>query len=42
MLAIAESGANIHLAKQATPTMAPIIMENDMKTRLPDVITMDP
>ena len=26
MLAIADSGANIHLSKQATTTMAPVIM----------------
>ena len=26
MLAISDSGANIYLAKQATPTMAPVMM----------------
>ena len=36
MLAMAESGANIHLARQATPTMSPVIMENKMKAKLPD------
>ena len=41
MLAITDSGANIYLAKQATPTMAPAITENYMKARLPDGITMD-
>ena len=34
MPAITDSGANIHLAKKATPTMAPVIMENEMKARL--------
>ena len=28
MLAIADSDANIHLARQATPTMDPVIMDN--------------
>ena len=28
MLAISDSGANIHISKQATPTMSPVIMEN--------------
>ena len=28
ILAITDSGANIHLARQATPTMYPVIMEN--------------
>ena len=28
MLAIADSGANIHLSKQATTIMAPILMSN--------------
>ena len=41
LLAIADSGANIHPEKQATPTMAPVITENDMKARLPDGITME-
>ena len=34
-------GTNIHLAKQATTTMAPVIMSNDMIVRLPDGSTMD-
>ena len=41
MLAIADSGANIHLSRQATPTMAPVIMYNEMKSRLPDGSTME-
>ena len=41
MLAIADSGANIHLARQATPTMASIKMENDMKARLLNGSTME-
>ena len=41
MIAITDSGANIHLARQATPTMAPVIMDNKMKARLPDGITME-
>ena len=31
MLAIAYLGANIHLARQSTPTMAPVIKENEIK-----------
>ena len=41
ILAIAYSGANIHLEIKATPTMAPVIMENEMKAILPDGINMD-
>ena len=41
MLEIADSGANIHLAKQATPKMAPVMMSNDIKARLTDVITIE-
>ena len=41
MIKIADSGANIHLAKQATPTMAPVIMDNEMKARLTDGSTME-
>ena len=41
MLEIIDSGANIHLAKQANPTMAPIIMANDLKARLSDGNTME-
>ena len=36
MLEIADSGANIHPEKYATPTIPPAMMENDMKARLPD------
>ena len=36
MLVLADSGANIHPEKYATPTMPPAMMENDMKARLPD------
>ena len=41
MIAIADSGANIHLAIKFTPTMAPVIMDNEIKARLPDGITME-
>ena len=41
MLAISNSSANIHPAKQATPTMSPVIVENYMKARLPDGITIE-
>ena len=41
MLAITYSGANIHVAKQATPTMAPVIMLNDITSRLLNGSTMD-
>ena len=41
MLAIIYSGANIHLGRQATPTMVPIITENEMKAILPDGSTME-
>ena len=40
MLAIAESGANIHLEKQVTPKMAPVIMWNDTKAKILDGSTM--
>ena len=40
-LEIADSGANIHLEKQATRTMASVIISNDMTERLPDGSTMD-
>ena len=42
MLAIADSGANIHLLNKATTKMAPAIMSNEMTTRLPGGITMQP
>ena len=35
MIVIADSSANIHLAKQAIHTMAPVIMENETKARIP-------
>ena len=41
MLAINDSGANINRAKQATPTMAPLIMKNYMKARLTEGSTME-
>ena len=41
MLEIEDSGVNIHIARQATPTMAPVIMENETKARLPDGRTID-
>ena len=41
MLSIADSGANIHLAKLSTPLMAPVTIENDMKEGLPDGSTME-
>ena len=41
MIAIVDSGANIHLAKQSTTTMPPVIMSNEITTRLPDGSTMD-
>ena len=41
MPAIADSGASTHLAKQDTTTMAPVIMSNEMKSILPDGITIE-
>ena len=41
MLSIADSCANIHLERQATHTMDPIIMDNEIKERLPDGIIME-
>ena len=40
-LANADSVANIHLEKQATTTMDPVIISNNMTERLPDGSTMD-
>ena len=40
-LAIADPGANINLAKQATTTMAPVITSNEITSRLPDGSTME-
>ena len=36
MVAIEDSGSNIHLSKQATPTMAPIIISNIIISILTD------
>ena len=36
MLAIADSGANIHLLKQDDTTMPPVITSNEMTVGLPD------
>ena len=41
MLEISDSSANTHLVIQATPTMAPVIMDNEMKSILPYGSTMD-
>ena len=41
ILAIADSGENIHPEKQAIPTMSPVIMENVIKARLTDGSTME-
>ena len=41
ILSISDSGADIHLAKQATNTMAPVIMSNKMTARLIDGSTME-
>ena len=41
MLEITDSGANIHLERKSTPTMAPVMMENNIKARLPDGFTME-
>ena len=40
MLAILDSIDNIHLARQSTPTMAPVIMYNEIKSRLTDGSTI--
>ena len=40
MIAVSDSGANIHLAKQAITAIAPVIMSNEMTERLPDGSTM--
>ena len=41
MLAIVDSGVNINLARQATPTMPAVMTENEMKAILPDGSTME-
>ena len=40
-LAVADSGANIYLAKQSTTTIYPIIISNYMTARLPYGSTME-
>ena len=40
-LAISDSGANTHPEKQATTTMAPVKISNEMTERLPDGITIE-
>ena len=40
-LAIVDSGVNIHLAKQSTTTMDPVIISNDITERLPNGVTID-
>ena len=40
ILGIAYSGANIHLSRQATPTLIPVLMDNEIKARLSDGRTM--
>ena len=41
MIEIEDYGANIHLTRQATPKTDPVIMDNEMKARLPDGSTME-
>ena len=41
MIEIVEYGANIHIARQSTPTMAPVMRENETKARLPDGSAME-
>ena len=41
MKEIADSGENIHLSRKSTHTMAPAMMDNEMKARLIDGITME-
>ena len=41
MLAVVDSGTNIHISRQATPTMAPVIMDHEMKAILPNGSTME-
>ena len=40
-LTIVDSDKKIHLENEATPTMAPVIMQNIITARLPYVITME-
>ena len=41
MLETTDSGENIHLSKQATTKMAPVITSNKMTARLPDGSTIE-
>ena len=41
MLDIVDSGTNIYPVKQATTTMAPVIIPNEMTARLTDGSTME-
>ena len=41
MVAITDSGENIHLARQGTPKMASVTINHEMKARLSDGSTMD-
>ena len=41
MVAITDSGENIHLTRQATPKMASVTINHEMKARLSDGSTMD-
>ena len=36
MIAMTDSSANIHLARQATQIIAPVLMDNEIKARLTD------
>ena len=40
-LSITDAGANIHLTRQATPKMASVTINHEMKARLSDGSTMD-
>ena len=41
MLSIEDSGANLHIAKQATSYMSPVIMSTEMTARLTYGITVE-
>ena len=41
MIEITDSGAKIHLAKQATTKMASVIMSNEITARLPGWVTIE-
>ena len=38
---IPSGSGTTHLARQSTPAMAPVMMDNLIKSRLPDGITME-